>query len=227
MGENATDYAPITKFMCTSRKRNGGKDYTLYLHPVPVPNRPYLEIQFKRLNGPGKECVVVVFKYTDDANGITEAFSAKLEFDTDEYTTIDINMLSEDINLVYGDDDGDGEIESTVDTTSSTWGTNEFQRKGDDGTFSGITKGNDVYVNDVDTVKTLHDVTQHYMRLMALYFDDGPVYYAYGTENGNDNGKPHYDGEASNFLLQYLSKQDLKYLYVTQGNLDVALKSTG
>ena len=74
-------------------------------------------------------------------------------------------------------------------------------------------------------IKTLSDVSQHYLRLMAAKHPSGPVYSAYGTERGNDNQHVHYDPQGSTFLLKYESGEDIKYLYVTQGDLDVTLRT--
>ncbi|MGA9140685.1 MAG: hypothetical protein WBZ29_10700, partial [Methanocella sp.] len=166
----------------------------------------------------------IAYKYTDTANHIYEAFSTTLEFDSStEYSSIDINLLSNDLSLVYGDEDGDGNIDGAVNPDSVTWGVSETIK--DSGTFPYITNGSDAHAGDE---RTLADITQHYLRLMAMkHPDTGPVYSTYGTENGNDNQKVHYNPQDSTFLFQYTSKQDLKYLYVTCGNLTVDLRTAG
>ena len=187
--ETATDDAPVTKFTIHLEKRNNGKDYFLSIRP-PAGTDPFLEIETDRLNGPGKENIAIAYKYTDTANHIYEAFSTTLSFDSStEYSTIDIPLLSTDLFLVYGDEDGDGNIDSTVNPDSVTWGVS--QTITDTGTFPYITNGNDAHAGDE---KTLADITQHYLRLMALkHTDTGPVYSTYGTEKGNDNQHVHYD----------------------------------
>ena len=224
--ETTGEYAPITTFTIHLDKRNSGYDYDMFIHP-PTVTDPYLEFKVTRMLHTGKQYAVIVLEYTDLANGIHEQFSTKLMFpDATDNDIIDIDMLNEGISLNYGaDEEGNGNIDNTVDPVSATWGTDELARGGDDGTFTGILDGNDVGYGDP---KTLHDVTQHYFRLMAIKFpDSGPVYETYGTENGGNVNKLKFDGEASDFQLEYLSRQDLKYLYVTQGDLDVTLKSAG
>ena len=126
-----SNYAPLTRYTIHFEKRNPGKDYFISLRP-PAGTNPFLNIMTARLNGPGKENIALVYKYTytdpvNPANNIYEAFSTTLAFDsTTEYNTIDIDMLSSGIMMTYGDEDGDGTLdESIVDATSRTWGASE------------------------------------------------------------------------------------------------------
>lgn len=222
----ANNYAPLDRYTIHLEKRNPGKDYFISLRP-PDGTDPFLNIMIERINGPGKENIVLVYSYTDTtdpANPICEAFSTTLAFDSaTEYNTLDIDLLSSDIWMKYGDVDGDGTLDNSVDATSRTWGASETVI-GDTGTFTGITNGDDVALGGY---KTLSDISQHYLRLMAAKHPGGPVYSAYGTEKGNDNQHVHFDPQGSTFLLKYESGEDIKYLYVTQGNLDVTLRMAG
>jgi hypothetical protein len=222
--ETDNTYDPVIKYAMHLEKRNTGKDYFLSLRP-PAGTDPFLNIETARLKGPGKENIALVFKYTDTASGIYEAFSTTLEFDSStEFQDIDINMMSDSILLMYGDEDGDGSVDGSVNAVSTTWGANP-NLAGDTGSFAGIYDGNDV---SAGSYKKLCDVTEHYLRLMAVkHPDEGPVYSCYGTEKGNNNQKVHYDPQASTFLFKFESRQDLKYLYVTEGRLDLTLRTAG
>ena len=78
----------------------------------------------------------------------------------------------------------------------------------DDTTYADVVEGD---------VKTLHDVTEHYLWVMAKYDQqnndvyEGPFYEVIG--------KQKFDGGESTFQLSYVSSEDIKYLYITEGIL--------
>ncbi|OPY27981.1 MAG: hypothetical protein A4E28_01757 [Methanocella sp. PtaU1.Bin125] len=226
--ETDNNYAPVIKFSMHLEKRNPGKDYFISLRP-PAGTDPFLNVMVCRLKGPGKENVGVIYEYTDSANNIHEAFSTTLEFDSStEYHDIDINMMSDTILMMYGDSDGDGDIDDNgawaIDPDSTTWGADPLVT-GDTGSFPGLYDANDVHYGDF---KKLCDVTEHYLRLMATkHPGTGPTYVCHGTERGNDNNHIHFDSQTSTFLFKFESRQDLKYLYVTEGTLDLSIGATG
>lgn len=224
--ETDNDYDPVTKFELDLRMRNPGNDYFITLHPE-MPADPCLEIEATRnTGGPGKNDLVIVYKYTDTTGGhdIHEVFSRTLNDVFDEGKMGNISLLRTDITLRAGDENGDGDLLDHDDilTPTSTWGSDEYNYD-TLGTFAGISDPKDV--NPGET-KTLRDVTEHYLRLMATHYPTtGPKYEAYGNEKGNSQQKIHYSTTDSTFWLQYDSKQDLKYLYVTHGVIAVNLSS--
>lgn len=223
--ETTDNFNPISKFTFDLKTRNGGNCYfmSIRLHdPNNANPNPYLEIKTDRKNGGGsKEDVILIFEYIDTDKGIRETFSQTLQFDgTWKDRNIQINMLDSSIPMVFGDHDGDGYSDSGWDTTSTTWGSDPENY--DAGTVPDLTDGHEVSQGQT---KTLGDVTQHYLRLMAIeYSTSGPEYWVYGSDNGNNFDKEHYSTD-SEYLLQYSSRQDLKYLYVTAGEIDVSLSS--
>ncbi|WP_424357870.1 DUF7289 family protein [Methanocella sp. MCL-LM] len=218
-------YTPVTLFTFDLVKRNNGRDYQSSWRPADDSLNPFLEIETIPLHGggPSKQNVQVRITYTDTAHGILEIFSTVMQFD--DTGKIHIDMLDND-NMIYGDEDGDMQVDNRdrmVTATSASWGSNPYAA--DSGTIADLTDGHEVPRGD-DT-KTLADVTQHYLWLMASEHSSiGPEYSAFSNSKGHSEGHIKYNIVDSKVHLEYNSKEDLKYLYVTSGDIDATLSSS-
>ena len=205
---DTTADAPIMQFELNLVLRNSGNDYTI-TYGVPdstgVEADPQLLMTVSRTKGGGnKDYAYIEYVYTDGT--LTEAFSTTIPFQRKSDDSMDLDMISHEIIMDY-----DGS------TPTKTWGED-----------LGVTDyiswkpeyDNSADINAGDT-KTLHDVTEHYLWLMAKKDQqnhdkyEGPFY--------DIQGKQKYDGGQSTFRLAYLSSQDIKYLYITEGVLETKL----
>ncbi|MCD1294739.1 hypothetical protein CUJ83_06970 [Methanocella sp. CWC-04] len=226
------DPTPIEVFILNLTGRNPGNCYTL-TYCVPdidgAEPDPQLYIIVTRLNGKikdeagvpvneNKNYGVIEFKYIDKANGIEEVFANCTEYQRQEFRedSLYIDMLNQSYVLNY---------HSTNPTV--TWGTD--QANFDTGLVIGYDDSSDIMPGGS---KTLHDITQHYLWLMAKqYPDDGPDYDIAekkisglpGGPTGNNNFK--FNPDESRVFIKYRSGQDIKYLYITEGVLKVGLSS--
>lgn len=202
--------APVQTFKLNLMLRNSGNDYTI-TYGVPSPNKnnvpdPDLLMTVSRTKGgDNKEYAYIEFKYTYGAQ--TELFSTTIPFERKSDESIDMDFLNHSIDMTY------------EGSPSVTWGddmtitdSSIMKIDYDDQSYADVSEG--------DT-KTLHDVTEHYLWVMAYYDQHnedvyaGPFYEVIG--------KQKYDGGQSTFQLSYVSSEDIKYLYVTEGTLNTKL----
>jgi len=214
---DTSEVIPIEIFNFTFYRQNPGNDFwivydTRYANNTPTD--PRLMISITRTKGHlNKEYAQVVFTYVK--GGLTEQFRGYLPLnrkDSDE--VLMVNMLNHTQTPVPDEDDPS--ILAYVMTYESlspsvTWGTNDAVY--DTGFVAGYDNSSDVHNGDY---KSAFDVTEHYMRLVATAFPSGPTYVKI-SEHGYI--------EPSNFVLQYKSSEDIKYLYITEGTLDVTLNA--
>lgn len=203
--------APISTFKLNLVLRNTGNDHTItYGVKSPDGNTPDpdLRLTVSRTKGSGnKEFAYVEWKYKNGS--LEEIFSTTIPFERKSDETMDLDLMDPNLHLEYN-----GPSASTV-----TWG----DLKDDPDSSAMKVEYNDPSYSDVTIgqTKTMHDLSQHYMRLMAEYDQEngnmynGPIYEVIG--------KSKYDGAHSTFRLSYESSQDIKYLYITEGILKTSL----
>jgi hypothetical protein len=205
IGMDTSFETPIEIFDVNAYLRNSGNDYMVtFGRPAPSKNNspdPQLLITVARTTGhDNKVYAEIEYLYT---NGTTKErfhtyydFQRKLEGKTDG-GGMELDMLDHTVNMTYMDDS----IAKSI-----TWGALDKSDVYDEGEVIGFDNSSDI---SIGTNKTLHDVTQHYMWLMANNLPDiGPTY--------EELKKDHYD-EDSYLVLQYRSSQDIKYLFITEG----------
>jgi len=154
-----------------------------------------------------------VYTYTDGAN--TESFTGYLPHHRKTDTEWSVNLL--DMNTTPSVIDSTTCYVMVYDGTnpSKSWGTDASIY--DTNPVEGYINGGDVNPGEY---KSVFDVTEHYLLLMAKACDSSGPYYDVGK--GAHNGAHGFE-PPSNFILVYDSKQDIKYLYITEGTLDVSM----
>lgn len=213
---NIEDTTPIEIFNFTFYFQNSGNDYWLnYDTGVVNDKRLHIYIGRPQPSSLNQETAKVVFTYTDGVK--TESFTGYLPHHRKTDTEWSVNLL--DTNQTpYSD----GSVTYNVmvydaPSPSTSWGTDPDDP--DSGAVEGYGNSSDV---TIDQYKSAFDVTEHYMLLMAQACNaTGPIYVIPGHgANGAHGYVP-----PSNLIIQYDSRQDIKYLYITEGSLDVNLGS--
>lgn len=203
---DTSTYTPIEEFYLDLFTINQGNDYWLTYGVTPqgptTPDPQLLISASRHKGGENKDYADITIKYISGTQ--VEIFDGTVEYHRKTENELAIDMLSRTDTLTYR---GDSSAQSI------TWGTD--QEHYDTNSVTGLIDGADVTAGGT---KTLYDITQHYLWLMATKYPTyGPVYKAYDTHN--------YDPDTSTYALQYKSKQDIKYLYITDGTLDISLGS--
>ena len=198
--------APVKAFKLNLVLRHTGNDYTI-TYGIPSPNKnnipdPDLLMTVSRTKGgDNKEYAYIEYKYVNGAT--TELFSTAIPFERKNDGSIDVDFLSQEIEMTY-----EGNPSVTWGNDMNTPDSSTMKIDYDDTTYADVVEGD---------VKTLHDVTEHYLWVMAKYDQqnndvyEGPFYEVIG--------KQKFDGGESTFQLSYVSSEDIKYLYITEGIL--------
>jgi hypothetical protein len=207
---------PIISFYLNVYTKNNGNDYEVNFGQPS--SYPQLHIYIGRTTGGiNQEKDMVVVKY-ETANNEKEEWRTLIEFHRKMDNSIDANLLNHTAWMDYTSDSL---------PNSKSWG--NLQNIYDTGTTSipeyDEPSHPDVIYDENDVPqKTMHDIIQHYMLLMAKY----------DQASGNDRGPQYnedYEGKkvetTTKFYLEYTSDQDIKYLYITEGILDISLSSSG
>jgi hypothetical protein len=207
IGMDTSDPVPVEIFDMNLVLRNTGNDYTITFG-VPSDDKhdtpdPQLLITAQRTTGhDNKEYAHVQYKYINGSQ--VEVFDAMLEFERKSDDAVGLNLLDHSSKMTY---------DSSSSGPSITWGTD--LKAYDTGVVEGYDDSSDV---SEGAQKSVYDVTEHYLWLMATqYPDSGPIY--------DVIGKDKYDGASSTFILQYKANQDIKYLFITKSTLNVTLGS--
>ncbi|BAI60337.1 conserved hypothetical protein [Methanocella paludicola SANAE] len=210
---------PLDEFMFDLFTVNPGNDFWLTYGVKPqgvtTPDPQLLIYMCRHLGNQNKDLADIRIQYQKGSQ--IEIFEGTVPFHRKVDNEIYIDMLSHDETLTYRADSSPKAI---------TWGSDPSNP--DPGIAAGLDNGAEVSIGDT---RTLYDVSQHYMWLMAyedqnngnLY--NGPQYVVYSTHDYSP-GNPHpnkKDLEDSKFTLKYKSKQDIKYLYITEGTLKISL----
>jgi len=198
---------PIEEFKMDLILRNSGNDYTITFG-LPSDNKastpsPQLYLSATRTTGAdNKDYAYIELKYVDSDAGLTEIFSSTIPFHRKSADELYLDLLDPSAMMTYT---------TGSSAQSLTWGSHVDQYDASD----------DVNLASASThQKSLYDCIQHYMVLMAKAYEDksdpnyGPVYEVIG--------KDKYE-ETSDFILRYRSSEDIKYLYITEGDLDITL----
>lgn len=203
--ETAVD-APVKAFKLNLFLRNTGNDYTI-TYGIPsnnhnnIPDPDLLMTVSRTTTNDNHEYAYIEYKYVHDST--TELFSTMIPFDRKADGSLDVDFLSHDIEMTY---EGNPSITWGDDMNAPDSSTMKIDY--DDTTYSDVVEGD---------IKTLHDVTEHYLWVMALHDQQnndeyqGPFYEVIG--------KQKFDGGQSTFQLSYVSSEDIKYLYITEGAL--------
>ncbi|WP_424357864.1 DUF7289 family protein [Methanocella sp. MCL-LM] len=198
--------APVKAFKLNLVLRNTGNDYTI-TYGVPsqnqnnVPDPDLLMTVSRTTTNDNHEYAYIEYKYTHGTQ--TELFSTMIPFDRKADGSIDIDFMSRTIEMTY-----EGDPSVTWGNDMNVFDSSTMRIDYDDTTYTDVVGGD---------VKTLHDVTEHYLWVMAKYDQqnsdqyEGPFYEVIG--------KQKYDGGQSTFQLSYVSSEDIKYLYITEGVL--------
>jgi hypothetical protein len=207
--------APFETFNFHLVTRNSGNDYTItygVITPDGSTPNPDFQITVTRTKGGGNKDWALVKCYYKMGTQ-KEIFQNEVEFHRKSDEFIDIDLLNRTIPVYYG---------NSSSAQSITWGNDPaipdsgFKPEFDDPTYSDVGYGAE---------KSLFDVIEHYMRVIAEYDQqhgdqyDGPKY--------DTIGKTKFDASDSTFQLAYRSNQDIKYLYITEGILNASLASSG
>lgn len=203
---NTSDTIPVQVFHLTLYTDNTGvgNDFRLQYDSQPTNADPSLSIYAGRTTGePNQDYVHVQFTYEE--NGYKEDFDGYIPFQRKSEHLISIDLLNPNLMLNYT---------SRSSGESKSWGTNNAAF--DTGFVQGYYNSSDLGIGQT---KSIFDVTEHYLKLMAQKYPlSGPVYEVH------TNPPPHgYDEDISNYILQYNANQDIKYLYITEGTLNVTL----
>lgn len=208
--------APLYVFNLDLNTRNSGNDYTITYGVVP-PNtaNPDFQLSVTRTKGSGNKdwaMITTFFKHGTE----TEKFQTEIEFERKNEEEIYLDMLNHSIMLEYSTDSTLPQTRSWGDDPGISDTSSTFMIEYDDPLCKDVSYGEE---------KSLYDIVQHYMRLMAAYDQahgdafDGPRYGVIG--------KDKFDESKSTFQISYASSQDIKYLYVTEGVLETTLASRG
>lgn len=215
------DPAPIEIFYFTFYPKGIGNAYGVFFDTnSPTTVNPRLKIDIERTTAHlNKEYAEVVFTYTYNSpvhGSYTEVFRGRISFHRKSDTEFTLDLL--DTNTVP-------EIDTSTTpptiydvmvyespSSSISWGNN----------YTAPEAGSEV--NPGDT-KSMFDVTEHYTWIMAKEFPTTP-----GDPNSGpkyNNIKNKYLEPTSNFILQFGSDEQIKYLYITEATLDSAVSSKG
>jgi hypothetical protein len=212
-----TNYnTPIEIFTCDLTTKNSGNDP--YLQFDTTPSGKSLAIYVGRSTGGiNKIAAKVEIEYYDPDTHQRERFSGYLPFQRKSETQFFVDLLNTNTAPMYDPVDSAvpyGVLYYDTHSTSDsvTWGTDPDSFDG--GYVEGLINSADVHEGDV---KSSFDVIQHYMRLMALEYADGPEY---------DANNHNYE-TTSTYVLQFKAQEDIKYLYITEGTLKVSLNGRG
>ena len=211
---NLENPTPIEVFIFNFYLKKPGNDYWINYDSGDI-NGKELTIYIGRAKGSiNQEYASVRVTYRDGAN--VESFSGYLPQNRKSDTELSVNLL--DMNQMPYIDSGVMYNVMIYDSSSpsTSWGTdrNSF----DNGIVEGYINSSDVRTGDY---KSSFDVFEHYLLLMAdACSASGPNYIIPG--HGSNEGTHGYEPQ-SNFILQFDSQQDIKYLYITEGTLNVNL----
>ncbi len=196
-----------------------GNNYRVDYGSTPAGN-PNLHISIGRATGginQEKDKVEITYQ-----NGtVKEVWRGYMEFQRKSEKEIDADLLNRSFMMNYTSDS----IHQSV-----TWGDNPVAYDYPSTTYIeqyvDVTHPDVTYASENEPQKALHDIIQHYMLLMAIYDqasgnNAGPRYIV------TNNGQNDFDRDRSDYNLQYISDQDIKYLYITEGILDATLASYG
>jgi hypothetical protein len=212
---------PIDEFTFDLFTVNTGNDFWLTYGVKPqgvlTPDPQLLITISRHQGGANQDLADITIKYQKGAQ--VEIFDGTVTFHRKVDNEIKVDMLSHTDTLTYRADSSPQSI---------TWGSDPDNW--DAGTVAGLDNSAEVSVGDT---RTLYDISQHYLWLMAQYDQannnppTGPEYVVYSTHDYSP-GNPHpnkKDLEDSKFFLQYQSQQDIKYLYITEGTVELSFGS--
>jgi hypothetical protein len=208
---NTDNPVPVELFNFTFYFKNSGEDYWLNYDTGDV-NGKSLHIFIGRVTGPlNKDFSKVVYTYTDGTN--TESFTGYLPHHRKTDTEWSVNLLDRNMTPSIIDSKTCYVMVYDGDNPSTSWGTDPDDY--DPNPLTYYDYGGDLNPGEYTSV---YDVTEHYLLLMAEACNSAGPYYDVGK--GAHNGAHGYE-PPSNFILEYDSKQDIKYLYITEGTLDI------
>jgi hypothetical protein len=208
---------PIEIFYFSMDPKGKGNAYGIYFDTYSTLTKdPRLQISTTRTTAHlNKEYAEVVFTYT--SGSYTEEFRGLIAYQRKSDDKYALDLL--DTNTVPDEDDSTSP--STIydvliydaDQPSISWGADPYASD----------LGSEVNPGDI---KSAYDVTQHYMWLLANAYQDST---AFGENWGPkyEKTKDRYLNPSTNYILQYKSNEQIKYLYITEGALDTSLASRG
>jgi hypothetical protein len=211
--------APILAFTLDIFTVHSGNNYRVHYGVMPSGN-PDLQIYVGRTKGAdNKDYDQVEISYQ---NGTAkEVWKTLMEFHRKSENEIDMNFLNHSAMLNYTSDSSAQSVSWGDNPTLYDYPSVTSIIEYDDPAHSDV-----IYDSDNEPQKTMYDVIQHYLLLLAKYDQ------ASGNNRGPQyeiiaHGHNNFDSDTSNFYLEYSSSQDIKYLYITEGILDATLASRG
>lgn len=205
------DTEPVTQFEFTICTQGNGNSYTAQYN-TDKQQYPWMEIDIGGSTAQmNQEYAEVIFTYHyGSANHEQEEFRGWIPFQRKSQDQFTVDLLN-DRSTPNGFDATTGlplgTMVYTATDNSISWGPNTEQY--DAGS-------EDVDVTNINTqYKSMYDIVQHYFWLMGSKYTPqvGPVY----------EHKTTYLVPPSQFILQFKSDEQIKYLYITEASIDTGI----